>query len=117
MEQAMNDAKPAGAASGLSDVLDVVMTAEDRVLHYIRWHALAYGAPAPMDEITEKLGMMHGLTETQSHDLLVRLRKEGLIAYKEGRFSGWHEVATNGLLHDKAPNAGHERPARDDGTE
>ena len=43
------------------------MTAENRALHYMRWHVAAYGAPAPMDEIAAGLYDSHGMTETQSH--------------------------------------------------
>lgn len=73
------------------------MTAEDRAMHYIRWHASAYGAPAPMDEIADQLRNRHGLTETQSHDLLVSMRSAGRIAYAAGEFvsGGWHEVPHN----------------------
>jgi hypothetical protein len=73
------------------------MTAENRALHYMRWHVAAYGAPAPMDEIAAGLYDSHGMTETQSHDLLVRMRKDGKCAYTEGEFvaAGWHEVPHN----------------------
>lgn len=72
------------------------MTAEDRAMHYIRWHSTAYGAPAPMDEIAGQLHKKHGLTEAQSHDLLVSMRCAGLVGYTDGEFSaGWHEVPHN----------------------
>ena len=75
------------------------MTAESRAIHYIRWHAAAYGAPAPMDEIAAQLRGRHGLTETQSHDLLVKLRNAGQIAYTDGlTLSGWHEVTPNARI-------------------
>ena len=80
------------------------MTAEGRALHYIRWHAAAYGAPAPMDEIADQLHKRHGLTETQSCDLLVRMQRSGQIAYTEGTtLEGWHEVTPNAGYTPKCP--------------
>ena len=50
-----------------------------------------------MDEIADQLRNRHGLTEAQSHDLLVSMRSAGRIAYTDGEFvsGGWHEVPHN----------------------
>ena len=51
-----------------------------------------------MDEIAGQLHKKHGLTEAQSHDLLVSMRRAGLVGYTDGEFSaGWHEVPHNTL--------------------
>lgn len=72
------------------------MTVEDRVLHYIGWHAIAYGAPAPTDEIVAQLHGKHGLTEAQASEVIESMRKAGRIAYREGVFTegGWRAAHT-----------------------
>lgn len=68
-------------------------SAEDRVLHYVRWHAAAYGAPAPTDELVSQLRERLGLDDTQGADVLERMRAAGSIAYCEGpELCGWVDV-------------------------
>lgn len=77
------------------------MSAQERALHYIRWHSAAYGAPAPEDEIADQLHKRHGMTETQTHALLVGMRNAGKIAYTDGpHFSGWYEPQQGGEVSD-----------------
>lgn len=82
------------------------MSAEDRVLHYVRWHAAAYGAPAPTDELVSQLRELLGLGDTQGADVLERMRVAGSIAYREGPvLCGWVEPAAGAALDLDIPYA------------
>ncbi len=57
------------------------MTAPQRVVHYVQWHANAYETPAPVGELQEQLSLHHGLDESQSQQVLDGLVADGTLKY------------------------------------
>lgn len=57
------------------------MTAPQRAVHYVRWHASAYETPAPVGELQEQLALHHGLDESQAQQLLDGLVADGALKY------------------------------------
>lgn len=70
-------------------------TPEWCVLHYANWHAAAYGAPAPKEEVVAKLIVRHGLKSQDAISLLADMDARGQIELRE------HELGTEVVPNSK----------------
>jgi len=65
-------------------------TTKDRCLHYIGWHALAYGAPAGTEDVQGILEEHHNMSADDTMKLLDDLKDNDEISYWTGKFTeGW----------------------------
>lgn len=63
---------------------------EDRCLHYIGWHANAYGAPADTETIQAIMAKHQKLDESATIELLDSLKEQNKVDYWTGKYTeGW----------------------------
>ncbi len=63
------------------------LTSKERCLHYIGWHANAYGAPADAESIRAVVGSKHDLTDEECNKLLESLHSSNEIEYWAGEYT------------------------------